>query len=58
MHLLYIIKYHVLFFTDKNINKSIVDILLSTNPQQDDQKVSLVYTLLNFFLLFHPLPVL
>ena len=38
--------------------KSIVDILLSKNPQQDDQEVDLVYTLLKFFLLSHSLPVL
>ena len=41
------------FVTNKsicpNINKSTVDILLSENPQQDDQEVGLVYTFLNFF---------
>ena len=50
------------FVTNKNIcpniKKSIADILLSTNPQQDDQGVGLVYTLLKFFLLLHPLLVL
>ena len=50
------------FVTNKNIcpniHKSIVDILLSKNPEQDDQEVGLVYTLLRFFLLPYPLSVL